>query len=69
MKKIIRFFKAIVKYIRFGKRVTFNDYVYRLTVCEICNHCDKEKWSCKKCGCYLDKKSKMNTENCPDGKW
>ena len=69
MKKIIRFFKAIVKYIRFGKRVTFDDYVYRLTVCEICNHCDKENWSCKKCGCYLDKKSKMNTENCPDGKW
>jgi ribosomal protein L32 len=67
--KIIRFFKAIVRYIRFGKRVTFNDYVYRLTVCETCNHLNKENWSCEKCGCYLDKKAKMSTENCPDDKW
>lgn len=67
--RVIRFFKAIVKYIRFGGRVSINDYIYRLTVCEICEHCDGEKWSCKKCGCYLDKKAKMNTENCPDDKW
>lgn len=67
--RLMRFFKAIVRYIRFGKRVAFNDYVYRLTVCEICDNCDKKNWSCKKCGCYLDKKAKMNTENCPDDKW
>lgn len=67
--RLIRFFKAIVRYIRFGKKVTFNDYVYRLTVCEVCEYCDKDNWSCKKCGCYLNKKAKMNTENCPNDKW
>ena len=67
--RVVRFFKAIVRYIKFGKRVTFNDYVYRLAVCEVCEHCDKDNWSCKKCGCYLDKKTKMNTENCPEDKW
>ena len=69
MRRIIIFFKSIVKYIRFGKRVSINDYVYRLTVCETCKQIDKENWSCKKCGCYLDKKAKMSTENCPDDKW
>lgn len=67
--RIINFLKAIVRYILFGKRVLFNDYVYRLTVCKTCNNVDKDNWSCKKCGCYLDKKAKMNTENCPDDKW
>lgn len=67
--RIIIFLKAIVRYILFGKRVSFNDYVYRLTVCKTCNNVDKDNWSCKKCGCYLDKKAKMNTENCPDDKW
>ena len=67
--RVVRFLKSLAKYILFGKRVTFNDYVYRLTVCETCKHLDKEKWSCKKCSCYLDKKAKMNTENCPNDMW
>ena len=67
--RVINFLKAIAKYIRFGKRVSINDYIYRLTVCETCNHLDNEKWSCKECGCYLDKKAKMNTEKCPNDKW
>ena len=67
--RIIRFLKAITNYILFGKRVSFNDFVYRLTVCETCKNINKENWSCGKCGCRLDKKAKMNTENCPDDRW
>jgi uncharacterized paraquat-inducible protein A len=67
--RIIRFLKAIIKYIRFGQQTSIYDYIHRLTVCSNCEYFDNEKWSCKKCGCYLDKKAKMNTENCPDGKW
>ena len=40
-----------------------------LTICKNCNNFDSEKWVCKICGCYLDKKAKMNTENCPECKW
>ena len=67
--RIVRFLKAIIKYIRFGNRTQIDEYIHRLTVCKECEYFDNEKWSCKKCGCYLDKKAKMNTENCPEGKW
>ena len=67
--RIIRFLKATVKYIRFGQQTTIDVYIDRLTICKNCNNFDNEKWSCKICGCYLDKKAKMNTENCPEDKW
>ena len=67
--RIVRFLKAIIKYIRFGNRTQIDEYIHRLTVCKECIYFDNENWSCKKCGCYLDKKAKMNTENCPNGKW
>ena len=38
-------------------------------LCKDCNYFDYEKWSCKNCGCYLEKKAKMNTEKCPKNKW
>ena len=67
--RLIRFFKAIIKYIRFGNQKSIDEYINRLTICKSCDKFDNEKWVCKKCGCYLDKKAKMNTENCPEGKW
>ena len=53
----------------FGKQTTIDEYINRLTICKYCEHFNNENWSCKKCGCYLDKKAKMNTEKCPDSKW
>lgn len=67
--RIIKFLKAIIKYIRFGNRVNIDNYIHRLSICKSCENFDNEKWKCKVCGCYLDKKAKMNTENCPDNKW
>lgn len=67
--RIIRFLKAIIKYILFGNRTTIDEYINRLIICKDCTNFDNEKWSCRKCGCYLDKKAKMSTEKCPDNKW
>lgn len=67
--RVINFLKAIAKYILYGQRTTINEYINRLSICGKCYQFDNEKWACRKCGCYLDKKAKMNTENCPDGKW
>ena len=67
--RVIRFLKAIVKYILYGQQTPIDIYIDRLTICRNCNDFDYEKWICKKCGCYLDKKAKMNTESCPDDKW
>ena len=67
--RLIRFIKAIIKYIRYGQRVSIDEYIDRLTHCKKCEYFDNESWVCKNCGCYLDKKAKMNTECCPDDKW
>ena len=69
MIRLIRFLKAIYKYIRFGHRTSIDEYINRLSICKNCDLFNNEKWSCEKCGCYLDKKAKMNTENCPYNKW
>lgn len=67
--RVIRFLKAIVKYILYGQQTSIDIYIDRLTICRNCKNFNCEKWICKKCGCYLDKKAKMNTESCPDDKW
>lgn len=67
--RIFRFLKALIKYIIFGNRVSFSLFYDRLSECVKCDNCDDEEWKCKKCGCYLDKKCKWDTEKCPDEKW
>lgn len=67
--RIIRFLKAIVKYILYGQQTPIDIYIDRLTICKSCSNFNNEKWTCKICGCYLDKKAKMNTESCPEDKW
>ena len=67
--RVVRFIKALWKYIRYGKRVDFNVYVERLYECSKCDCLNKENWTCKSCGCYVDKKAKMSTENCPNDIW
>lgn len=65
--RLIRFIKALVKYALHGHRVEFGDYVLRLRMCNECPY--RDEFTCKKCGCFLDKKCKMDTEKCPKGNW
>jgi hypothetical protein len=42
---------------------------YRISICEGC-----EKWlsltrQCKRCGCFMDLKTKLPHASCPLGKW
>lgn len=67
--RLFRFIKALWKYFLYGKRVDYDTFVNRLIICNYCDKLDRDKWSCKECGCYLTKKCKMNTEKCPNGKW
>lgn len=69
MRRIFRFLKAYWNYLLYGDQVTFDEYVRRLTICHDCDCIDREKYQCKKCGCFMDKKCKMNTEHCVDEKW
>ena len=67
--RIIRFIKALWRYIWFGERVTIDEYVSRLNECKGCVFMDNDNWTCKKCGCYLTKKARMSTEKCPEDRW
>ncbi len=67
MNKIIRFLKALIKYIFTGSQVDQREYNMRLTICSNCkDRCEKK---CCICGCYLSKKAQWSTESCPKNKW
>lgn len=67
--RILRFIKALYRYILYGKRVDFNIYVNRLSICNKCGFLNTDNWTCLRCGCYLTKKCKLSTEKCPLNKW
>lgn len=69
MKRVWRFLKALWKYILYGKRVSFRRYVTRLEMCSCCSNFNSDTWTCKICGCHMDKKAKMSTEKCPNNAW
>lgn len=65
--RIIRFLKALIKYIFIGNRVDHTVHNTRLEICSNCeDRCGKK---CCVCGCYLNKKTKWSTESCPKNKW
>lgn len=71
MGRVFRFIKALFRYAIYGhfKNTTFSEYAERITVCSECEKLNKEKWTCGICGCYLTKKAKWQTEDCPLAKW
>jgi len=67
--RLLRFIKALWKYILYGNRVGFSQYMVRLYMCERCACFREDNWTCGVCGCYVTKKAKMSTEKCPKSKW
>jgi len=54
-----------------SKRILASEEVHNTRI-EICNSCDQlidTTRRCKKCGCFIDAKTKLAKSNCPDGKW
>ena len=41
----------------------------RLDICRSCEHFIKLSNQCKKCGCFMNLKSKLKDATCPIGKW
>lgn len=67
MKRIFRFLKALIKYWLWGEEVSYEDYVNRLIECHNCEH--RREGLCGVCGCFLHKKARWSTEECPKKKW
>lgn len=41
----------------------------RLSICQKCPELRKITHQCKKCGCFMNVKTKLNSAKCPIGKW
>ena len=67
--RVIRFIKALWKYILYGERVSVETYAKRIDECSYCECLNEDNWTCKKCGCYVKKKARWSTEKCPEDRW
>ena len=64
------FSSELYNYVKKGApNVTEAEYKERLEMCASCEHLDKEKSKCKRCGCYMPVKAKWATADCPVNKW
>jgi hypothetical protein len=41
----------------------------RLDICKSCTFLIKATSQCKKCGCFMQAKTKLRHAECPEGKW
>lgn len=41
----------------------------RMAICKTCEHFVDNPMKCRKCGCFLNLKTRLETEHCPIGKW
>ena len=67
MKRILRFLIALLKFIFFGSPVIPEVYERRIETCDACEFKINER--CSICTCYVKRKAKWTTENCPKNKW
>jgi hypothetical protein len=50
-------------------RATDEEAVTRLKICKSCPELIKLTTQCKKCGCFMSAKTKLQAAKCPIGKW
>lgn len=64
------FIKAIGNHIKDGgKKVSKEDYEERLKQCDKCVFHKNNRCTHMKCGCFLTKKARWKSEQCPIGRW
>lgn len=62
--------KALGRFVASGCETLDADAVEaRRAVCRSCEHYDAPAARCRLCGCWTEKKTKMASEHCPQGKW
>ena len=72
VRKAANFGKAVVKHVANRRQVASNElFAARIAICEECDSLNQQRRVCteKSCGCYIDKKARWQSENCPQGKW
>jgi hypothetical protein len=72
LRKAANFGKAVVKHVASGRKVVDEQtYQARLETCRDCPSLDQDKMVCreKTCGCYVERKAKWASQQCPLEKW
>lgn len=49
--------------------VSFDVYQERMSICSSCPELIKLTKQCRKCGCFMEAKTKLGNAECPLGKW
>jgi len=52
-----------------GVKVSVEIVKKRMRICKSCSYLFKATGNCKKCGCFIDAKTKYADQKCPIGKW
>ncbi|MCA9045314.1 MAG: hypothetical protein KDA69_13390 [Planctomycetaceae bacterium] len=66
------FGSAVVRHVaNGGKQVSESVYAARLSICNQCPMLNLKQRICtdQACGCYVDRKARWESEDCPQGKW
>jgi hypothetical protein len=45
------------------------EHAERAKICNECEHLNKLISQCRKCGCWMPAKTRLNWAECPIGKW
>ena len=45
------------------------EHLERAKICNECEHLNKVLGQCRKCGCWMPAKTRLNWAECPIGKW
>jgi hypothetical protein len=72
IRKAFTFGRAVVRHVvNRGREASEELYQARLAVCKDCEFLDQERRVCQdpRCGCFVDRKARWESENCPQGKW
>jgi hypothetical protein len=61
----------VAKAVMGGERIIVSqaEIERRLSICAKCEFFEAAPMKCRKCGCYLNLKTRLETEHCPIAKW
>jgi hypothetical protein len=68
MRKIFNLIKDLSIWIKAGCKLSKASF-YRLAICFGCEFFNEDSMRCKKCGCNMKLKTKLDTAKCPINKW
>ncbi|REJ91916.1 MAG: hypothetical protein DWQ34_13885 [Planctomycetota bacterium] len=72
LRRAWNFCRAVVRHVRnWAQYASRRVYRERLAICRACPSLDPERMVCreKTCGCYVERKARWASEECPLGKW